>query len=159
MLQYTHIYRSMLWPVLEKSTHISMISKYVKHLRSYTSSAIARNSTLISQETLRERRYCCIEWQVFDCFMMFHNVLRVFHDVSQCFKSVSWCFTSGSWCFTTFHDVSQCFTSVSWCFTMLTMFYDVYRVSQPSASQQRRRDRRYHLESDTMPKLCPKWRL
>ena len=67
-----------------------------------------------------ERRYRRIEWRVFKCFLMFHNVLRV-----------SWCFTSGSQCITMFYmcfmmfyyvlHVSWCFTMftcVSWCFTM-----------------------------------------
>ena len=110
-----------------KSTLISMISKSVTHLRSYKNSAIAGNSAR-SQTSPRierryrriewplrdrrrrcpkrrrlhiERRYRRVEWGVFECFMMFHNVLRV-----------SWCFTSNS----------HCFTCVSWC---LTMFYDV----------------------------------
>ena len=74
-----------------KSTHISMISNSVTHLRSYTNTTIATNSVPISPETshdrgyrqakrrrLRiERRYRSIEWWVFDCFMMFHNVLSV----------------------------------------------------------------------------------
>ena len=100
-----------------KSTHISMISNSVTHLRSYTNSAIADiagNSAPISPVTpcnhrrlhierryrrikwpphncrrrcpkrrrLRiERRYRHIECRVFECFMMFHNVLRMFHDV------------------------------------------------------------------------------
>ena len=64
-----------------------------------------------------ELRYCRNEW-------------RVFHDDSQSFKSVSWFFTSGSRCFTcdVFHNVLLC----------LTMFYDVYRVAQRSASPHRR---------------------
>ena len=28
-----------------------------------------------------KRRYHYIEWQVFECFMMLHDVLRVFHDI------------------------------------------------------------------------------
>ena len=67
-----------------KSTHISMISNSVTHLRSYTNSAIAGNSAPISPVTPRdrraerrrlriERRYRRIEW-------------RLFHDFSQCFK-------------------------------------------------------------------------
>ena len=108
-----------------KRTHISMISNSVTHMWSYTNSAIgdiAGNSTLISPETMRERRYCHIEW-------------RVFRDVSQCFKrwfqnvlSVSWCFTSGSrclWRFTMYHNVLKVFHDVLLC---LTMFYDVYWV-------------------------------
>ena len=90
-----------------KSTHISMISNSVTHLQSYANSKItdvARNSAPILPETprkcqcrhaeLRYRlaegrclcRYHRIEWRVFKCFVMFHNVLIVFHDGSQCFK-------------------------------------------------------------------------
>ena len=39
-----------------KSTHISMISNSVRHLRSYTNSAIAGNSAPISPVTPRDRR-------------------------------------------------------------------------------------------------------
>ena len=39
-----------------KSTHISMISNSVAHLRSYTNSAIAGNSASISPVTPRDRR-------------------------------------------------------------------------------------------------------
>ena len=81
-----------------KSTHISMISNSVTHLRSYANTAIARNSVPLSPETSHECRCChaehrClrierqyhrIEWLVFECFTMFHNVLRVFHDVLVC---------------------------------------------------------------------------
>ena len=126
-----------------KSTHISMISNSVTHLRSYTNTAIAdiaENYALISPVTAynRRRRRNDIETSKLrslhielryrrnvECFMMF-----------QCLKSVSWCFTSGSWRFT---SSLWCFTSGSWCFTMyhnvlyvfhdvllcLTMFYDV----------------------------------
>ena len=98
-----------------KSTHIFMISNSVTHLRSYTNSAIAENSAPIlpvSPHDRRhlhiERRYRHIEWQVFECFMLFHNVLRVFHDVLLVVHDV----------LLVVHDVSQCFTCVSWCFTM-----------------------------------------
>ena len=111
-----------------KSTHISMISNSVTHLRSYANSAIAdiaENSAPISPWTPRdrrhhsayrrhrrakrrrlriERRYRRIEWWVFKCFVMFHNVL-----------SVSWCFTSGSRCITMFY---MCFTMFYMCFMM-----------------------------------------
>ena len=88
-----------------KSTHISMISNSVTHLRSYTNTTIADiagNSAqapiLTESRYLRiECQYRCIEW-------------RMFHDISQCFKSLS-CFTSGSLCFT---SGSLCFTSGSW---------------------------------------------
>ena len=102
---------------------ISMISNSVKHLRYIV---IPTPQSQISPETPRERRCrraerrCCrakrqdhrFEWRVFECFMMFHNVLRVFHDVLLVVHNV----------LHVFHDVSQCFTSVLWCFTM---FYDV----------------------------------
>ena len=102
-----------------KSTHISMISNSVTHLRSYNNTAIAdiaENSAPISPVTPRDRRCLRIECQ-------YRRIeWRVFHDVSQCFKSVSWCFTSGSWCFT---SGSWCFTSGSRCITMVYMFHDV----------------------------------
>ena len=109
-----------------KSTHISMISNSVTHLRSYTNSAIAfiaGNSASISpvtpcdcQRLRNERRRLCIERRYR------HIEWRVFHDVSQCFKSVWWCFTSGSRCFTMYHNVLLVFHDVLLC---LTMFYDV----------------------------------
>ena len=74
-----------------------------------------------------ERRYRHIEWWVFEHFMMFHNVL----SVSWCFTSGSRCFTSGSRCFTMYHNVLHVFHDVLLC---LTMFYDVYRVAQRSAT-------------------------
>ena len=87
--------------------NFSMISNFVTQLRNYTNSAIAdiaRNSVPILPETTHrcccaehrclriERRYRRIEWRVFECFVMYHNVLIVFHDVWQCFK-----------CFVMFH--------------------------------------------------------
>ena len=68
-------------------------------------------------------RYRPIEWRVFECFMMFHNVL-----------SVSWGFTSGSRCFTC---VSRCITMFYKCFMMFSEFRND-------------RHRRYRLESDPM---------
>ena len=69
----------------------------ITHLKSYTNTAItdiAGNSLLVSPETPRERRclriecrYRRMEWRVFVCLMMFHNVLRVFHDVLRCLAS------------------------------------------------------------------------
>ena len=56
-----------------------------------------------------------------ECFMMFQNVLRVLHDVSL----------GGSRCFTMYHNVLHLFHDVFLC---LTMFYDVYQVTQRSAS-------------------------
>ena len=68
-----------------KSTRISMIRKSVTHLRSYSNTAIAgtpRRYRRAKRRCLRiDRQYRRIEWQVFECFMMFHNVLIVFHDV------------------------------------------------------------------------------
>ena len=68
-----------------------MIRNSVTHLRSYTNSAITDitgnsaniigNSAPILPEIRRERRYLRIEWRVFECFVMFDNVLRVFHTV------------------------------------------------------------------------------
>ena len=127
-----------------KSTHISMISNSVTHLRSYTNSAIAdiaENSAPISPVTPRDRRrlriehrYCRIEW-------------RVFHDVSQCFKSVSWCFTSGSRSFTMYHNVLHVFHFVLLCLTMFSESRNDRRRRigdrrLPQGSRQRRRDRR-----------------
>ena len=122
-IQYTGI--AMVLTLFGKSTHISMISNSVTHLRSYTNSAIADiagNSAHISPETPRERR-CLriqrrerrIEWRLFQCFVMLNNVLRVFHDISQCF-------TSGALCFTALHDVLRRYTM---CHNVLQVFHDV----------------------------------
>ena len=113
------------------STHNSMITKSVTHLRSYTNTAIAGNSAPISPKTPREPQYHQDERDVAvpsQFSALSADIIafewQVFHGVSQCFKSVpcftsgSWCFTSGSRCFTMFHDISHFFTSVSWCFTM-----------------------------------------
>ena len=108
---------------IKKSTHISMISNSVTHLRSLPTPQLP-----ISPETPRERRYRRAEHRFRragrcpalsadivasngECFVMFHNVL-----------SVSWCFTSGSQCFTTFHNVLRHFTMFYKCFMM---YYDV----------------------------------
>ena len=48
-----------------------------------------------------ERRYRRIKWRVFECFMMFHDVLRVFHDVLL-----------------VVHDVLLVVHDVLWCITM-----------------------------------------
>ena len=86
-----------------RSTHISMISNSVTHLRSYTNSAIAdiaENSAPISPVTPRdrrrrrverrwlriERRYRHIEWWVFD------DVLLLFHNIIQCITMFYMCF-------------------------------------------------------------------
>ena len=132
-----------------KSTHISMISNSGTHLQSYTNTAIAditKNSVPILLVTPHDRRAnvsassADIVAMNDECFMMFHNVLRVFYNVLLVVHDV----------LLVVHDISQCFTCVSWCFTM---FYDVYRVSQQSASphrrpcgrrsRQRRRDRQW----------------
>ena len=82
-----------------------MINNSVTHLRSYKNLAIADiagNSAQISPETQRERqyrramrrclrierRYRRIEWRVFECFVMFQNVLRVFHNVLRVLHDV-----------------------------------------------------------------------
>ena len=125
-----------------KSTHISMISNSVTHLRSYTNTAIADitlNFEPISPESPREFRAChtkrqCrhAEHRVFEYFMMLHNV--------------SCCFTSSSWGFTMYHNVLGCITmfySVSWCFTM-------FSESHNDRHRRCHRDRRYRHESDPM---------
>ena len=155
-----------------KSTHISMISNSVTHLRSYTNSAIAdiaENST--RSQTSPHRALISLHWM---------TSVWVFHDASQCFKSVSWCFTSGSWCFT---SGSWCFTSGSWCITMFymcfMMFYYVLCLAsramivvKASATANHLRDATTPLGSAMMPqgswisprmwsqaKLHPEWRL
>ena len=102
-----------------KSTHISMISNSVTHLRSYTNSAIAGNSAPISPVTpcdrrhrSGERRYYRIEWWVFECFMMFHNVLRLFY-VLLVVNDVLRCITMFYMCFMMFYCVWQCFMMFS----------------------------------------------
>ena len=86
-----------------KSTHISIISNSVTHLRSFTNSAIAGNSARSPMSPHRAP-------------ISSHRMMSVlvFHGILQCFKSVSWCFASGSRCFTMYH-----------CFTCLMMFYYV----------------------------------
>ena len=93
-----------------KSTHISMISNSVTHLRSYTNTAIAENSAPISQEYRRysnrrrfrierrrfrierrrlriERRRLRIERRRLRIERRHRRIeWRVLHDVSQCFK-------------------------------------------------------------------------
>ena len=87
-----------------KSTHISMISNSVAHLRSHNNSAIADiagNSAPISPVTPRdrrrhraerrrlriERRRLRIERLRVPIERRYHRIeLRLFHDVSQCFK-------------------------------------------------------------------------
>ena len=114
-----------------------MISNSVTHLRSYTNYAIADIADNSAPISPRECRYRCaehrclrperrrlrperrslraerresgrIEWRVFECFVMFHNVLRVVHYVLRHF--------------TMYHNVLQVFHDVFQC---LTMFYDV----------------------------------
>ena len=73
-----------------------------------------------------ERWYCLIEPRVFQCFMMFHNVLWVFHGVLLGVHDVlcvSWCITMFSMCFMMFH-------------TCFTMFYDFSEL---------RNDQHWHL--------------
>ena len=61
-----------------------------------------------------ERWYRRIEWRVFKCFVMFHNVL----SVSWCFTSSSRCITMFYMCFMMFYMCFMMFTCVSWYFTM-----------------------------------------
>ena len=90
-----------------KSTHISMISNSVTHLRSYTNSAIADIVALNDLRAIADvaapnadaddsASSADIVASNDECFVMFYNVLRVFHDVLL-----------------VVHDVSQCFTCVS----------------------------------------------
>ena len=66
----------------------------------------------IERRRLRiERRYRCIEWRVFECFMMFHNVLRVVHDVLQVVHNVLRCITMFYTCFMMFYYVWECLDS------------------------------------------------
>ena len=73
-----------------KSTHISMISNSVTHLRSYTNSAIADitgNSAPISPVTPRNRRRLRVERRRLRIERRYRRIeWRLFHDVSQCFK-------------------------------------------------------------------------
>ena len=52
-----------------------------------------------------ERRYLRIEWWVFQCFIMFHNVLWVFHDVLLVVHDVLRCITMFYMCFMLFYCV------------------------------------------------------
>ena len=108
----------------------------VTHLQSYTNSAIAdicvnhqyrrtehqcrctdRRCRRNECQCRIERRCRCIERQyrhmtrierrVFECFMMFHNVLRVFYDVSLVVHDV----LCVSQCFMMFNNVLRCLVS------------------------------------------------
>ena len=96
-----------------------MIRNSVTHLWSYTNSAIAGNSAPISPDTLREHRCLASVADIValngECFVMFHNVLRVFHDVLLMVHDVLQRLTM-------YHNVLQVFHDVLLC---LTMFYDV----------------------------------
>ena len=85
-----------------KSTHISMISSSVKHLRSYTNSAIAENSVPISPVTPHE--WPRIEWTS-------HRIPS--HRMSSAL-SARQAPTSPHRSSISSHRM----TSVSWCFTM-----------------------------------------
>ena len=94
-----------------------MISNSVKHLRSYTNTAIADiagnspRSRISPPRRLRiERRKPPMSPHLAP-ISSYQMSVRLFHDVSQCFKSVSWCFTS-------VHDVLRCITMFDKCFMM-----------------------------------------
>ena len=120
-----------------KSTHISMISNAVTYLRSYTNTAITKNSTpiLLVTPCNRRRRRADVSASSADivasndkCFLMFHNVLRVFHDALLVVHDVILCITM----FYMFHDVLLC----------LTMFSKSCNNRRPpQGSRQRLRDR------------------
>ena len=109
-----------------------MISNSVTHLRSYTNSTIvdiAGNSAQTRCGEHRclhiERRHRHIEWRVFErfmifrnvseCFMMFHNVLRVFHDVLLVVHDI----------LLVVHEVLQCLMMYHNVLLCLTTFYNV----------------------------------
>ena len=99
-----------------ESTHISMISNSVTNLRSYTNSPIANiagNSARSSADIVASNE---------ECFMLFHNVLRVFHDVLLLVHDVLRCITIFYMCFMTFyHHVLRCITIFYMCFR--TFYY------------------------------------
>ena len=64
-----------------------------------------------SPETPCKRRYHRIKWRVFECFVMFHNVLREFHNVLLVVRYVLWCFTMYHNVLQVFHDVLRCLVS------------------------------------------------
>ena len=144
-----------------KSTHISMISNSVTHLRSYRNTGSAKNSVRLATSPRRAQtfphwaptsphRAPISSYQMtstrsptspHQAPISSHRMMSVSWCFT-CFNSVSRCFTSGSWCFTRVHDVSR-FTCVSWCFTM---FNNISRSTigdrrSPQGSRQRRRDR------------------
>ena len=53
----------------------------------------------------RHLQYRRIKWRVFECFMMFHNVLRVFHNVLQVVHDVLRCIKMFYMCFMMFYYV------------------------------------------------------
>ena len=108
---------------------------------------IERRCLRIERRCLRiGRRYRRIEWRVFDCFMMFHNVLREFLDVLLVVHDV----------LLLVHDVLRWITMFYMCFMMFYYVWQCFMFSEsrndrrrriddrrsPQGSRQRRRDRR-----------------
>ena len=65
-------------------------------------------------------RYHYIDWQVFECFMMLHNVLRVFHDILLVVHNILLVVHA----LLVVHDVLRVFHDVS---NVLQVFHDVLR--------------------------------
>ena len=119
-----------------KSTHISIISNTVTHLRSYTNAAIAENSASISPVTPRDRWHCRAERRRLCIEHRYHLLISVNRMTSarspmllpQTQTSPHRALISSQrmtsvW---VFHDVSQCFKSVSWCFTSGSRCFTMY---------------------------------
>ena len=66
-----------------------MISNSLTHLRSYTNSAIADIAGNSAPTADVSASSADIVSSNGECFVMFHNVLRVVHDISQWFTNVS----------------------------------------------------------------------
>ena len=69
-----------------------------------------------SADVAAPNRYRRIKWRVFECFVMFHNVLRVFHVLLVAHAvlrrfTMNQSFTSVSWCFNMFNNVLRCLVS------------------------------------------------
>ena len=128
-----------------KSSHISMISNSVTHLRSFSNSAIADiagNSAPISLVTKRdrrrrraqsprlriERRYHRFKWPLRDRRRHCPKRRRLHIERQRLRIERRYCRIESR----VFHDVSQCFKSVSWCFTSgsrcFTMYHNVLHL-------------------------------
>ena len=142
---FVDIYMSLIYkrkstgPRFGKSTHISMISNTVTHLRSYTNSAIAGNSAPISPVTPQDRRrlriehqYRRIEWPPCDRWRRCTKCRRL-HIECRCL-----CTTIGV-------------ASIGDPTNLIVIVYFTASIGSPLASvtrRYRRRDRRYRRERD-----------